>query len=80
MLKQKRAAKCPFLTKFISLAVEKGKEEHFVATENVFEEYCAAVAVWTEGDSLHGQTKYLMRRTAFHKASFNVYLLRVTTV
>ena len=70
MLKQRRGAKCPFLKKFINLAVKKG--ESFVATEDIFREYCAAVAVWTEDDSLHGQTKFLMKKTAFYKASIKV--------
>ena len=72
MLGQKRAAKCPFLKKFVSLALEKGNEDHFVATEEVFEAYCAAVALWTEDDSLRGQTKYLMKKRAFYKASLKI--------
>jgi len=40
-----------------------------VSTSEAFEAYCAAVAIWTEGDSLHGQTKYLIKRKAFDKAS-----------
>ena len=40
-----------------------------MSTSEAFEAYCAAVAIWTEGDSLHGQTKYLIKRKAFDKAS-----------
>lgn len=72
MLKKKRGTKCPFLKRFITLAVAKGNEESFVPTEDIFREYCAAVAVWTEDDSLHGQTKYLMKKAAFYKASIKV--------
>ena len=53
MLKKKRGTKCPFLKRFITLAVAKGNEQSFVPTEDIFREYCAAVAVWTEDDSLH---------------------------
>ena len=69
MLKQRRGAKCPFLTRFVSLGVDKGTRDSFVSTSEAFEAYCAAVAIWTEGDSLHGQTKYLIKRKAFDKAS-----------
>ena len=69
MLKQRRGAKCPFLTRFVSLGVDKGARDSFVSTSEAFEAYCAAVAIWTEGDSLHGQTKYLIKRKAFDKAS-----------
>ena len=72
ILKKKRGAKCPFLKRFITLAVAKGNEHRFVPTEDIFREYCAAVPVWTEDDSLHGQTKYLMKKTAFYEASITV--------
>ena len=35
-----------------------GSNETFVLSEKIFEDYCQAVAVWTDGNSLHGQTKY----------------------
>ena len=59
ILKQKRGTKYPFLRRFVSLALKQGSNETFVASEKIFEDYCQAVAVWTDGDSLHGQTKYL---------------------
>ena len=59
----------PFLTRFVSLGVDKGARDSFVSTSEAFKAYCAAVAIWTEGDSLHGQTKYLIKRKAFDKAS-----------
>ena len=54
ILKQKRGTKCPFLRRFVSLAVKQGSNETFVASDKIFEDYCQAVAVWTDG-----QTKYL---------------------
>lgn len=69
MLKQRRGAKCPFLTRFVSLGVDKGERDSFVSTNEAFEAYCAAVAIWTEGDSVYGQTKDLIKRKAFDKAS-----------
>lgn len=71
MLKKRRGAKCPFLNKFISLAIDKD-EYSFVATEEIFGEYSTAVALWTEGDSIHGQTKYLMKKRSFYKASAKI--------
>lgn len=69
MLKKKRGTKCPFLNKYIRLALAKGTEDDFVSSETIFQEYSAAVAIWTDGDSLRGQTKYLMKKTAFLKVS-----------
>lgn len=74
MLKQKRAVKCPFLGKFLRLAIEKGNGE-FVATDEIFNAYCAAVAIWTDGDSTDGQTKYLMKRRAFYMVSLHTHAL-----
>ncbi|KAL9961709.1 hypothetical protein ACROYT_G030706 [Oculina patagonica] len=67
MLKKKRGTKCPFLSKYIRLALAKGTKDDFVESETIFQEYAAAVAIWTDGDSLRGQTKYLMKKTAFLK-------------
>ena len=38
-----------------------------VPSEKTFEDYCQAVAVWTDGDSIQGQTKYLIKKAAFYK-------------
>lgn len=71
ILKQKRAIKYPFLRRFVSLAVKQGSKETFVPTDEIFEDYCQAVALWTDGDSLHGQTKYLIKKAAFYKVRQN---------
>ena len=71
ILKQKRAIKCPFLKRFVSLAVKQGSKETIVPTDKIFEDYCQVVALWTDGDSLHGQTKYLMKKAAFYKVRQN---------
>ena len=68
-LKKKRGTKCLFLSKYIRLALAEGTEDDFVLTETIFQEYSAAVALWTDQDSLKGQTKYLMKKTAFLKVS-----------
>ena len=66
MLKQRRAAKCPFLQKFIRLALVYDAQ-NFVSTEELFNEYSRAIAIWTENDSLVGQTSLLMKKRAFFK-------------
>ena len=45
--------------------MKQGSKETFVPTDEIFEDYCQAVALWTDGDSLHGQTKYLIKKAAF---------------
>ncbi|KAL9977782.1 hypothetical protein ACROYT_G015224 [Oculina patagonica] len=67
MLKKKRGTKCPFLSKSIRLGLAEGTDDDFVASETIFQEYSAVVARWTDGDSFRGQTKYLMKNTAFLK-------------
>ena len=69
MLKKRRGTKCPFLRKYIRLGLAEGTEDDFVSSETIFQEYSAAVALWTDGDSVRGQTKYLMKKTAFLKVS-----------
>ena len=69
--KQKRGTKCPILRQFVSLAVKQGSNETFVPSKEIFEDYCQAVGVWTDGDSLHGQTKYLIKKAAFYKVRQN---------
>ena len=71
ILKQKRGTKCPILRGFVTLAVKQGSNETFVPSGKIFEDYCQAVAVWTDGDSLHGQTKYLIKKAAFYKVRRN---------
>ena len=71
MMKRRRGAKCPFLNKFISIAIDKDKG-NFVVMEDIIEEYATAVALWTEGDSIHWQTKYLMKKRSFYKASAKI--------
>ena len=61
MLKQRQAAKCLFVKKF--LAYEPGS---FVSTEELFISYSEAIALFTEDDSLMGQTSYLMKKRAFY--------------
>ena len=71
ILKQKRGTKCPFLRRFASLAVKQGSNETFVPSKKIFEGYCQAVAVWTDGESSHCQTKYLIKMAAFYKVRQN---------
>ena len=68
MLKHKRRAKCPLLDKFLAECVEKDVNQ-FVATFEIFEAYASAVRVWTDGDSVHGQSKFLMKKSGFNKVS-----------
>lgn len=51
--------------------MKQGSKETFVPTDETFEDYCQAVALWTDGDSLHGQTKYLIKKAAFYKVRQN---------
>ena len=69
MLKHKRAIKSPFLDKFIRLSVVMAEEPNFLSSEEIFEEYERVVSLWTEEDSLHGQTKFLMKRGSFYRVS-----------
>ena len=68
MLKHKRRAKCPLLKKFIEEALVPS-EGNFLATEELFEEWKRLVALWTDGDTLNGQTKTLMKRNSFNRVS-----------
>ena len=40
--------------------------------EDIFTEYTTAVVLWTEGDSIHRQTKYLMKKRSYYKASAKI--------
>ena len=75
-MKQKRGTRCPFLRRFVSLAVKQRINETFVPSEKIFEDYCQAVAVWTDGDSLHGQTKNLIKKAAFYKVRRNNFQVK----
>lgn len=70
MLKHKRGAKCPLLSKFFSLCVEAADDESFISTAECFEAYESAVSLWTDGDSIHGQTKFLLKRSGFNKVGW----------
>ena len=65
MLGHKRAAKSPLLLKFIENCV-KQKNNNFVSSRDVFNEYKHAVELWTDEDS---QTKILMKEKAFQQVS-----------
>ncbi|KAJ7391460.1 hypothetical protein OS493_018507 [Desmophyllum pertusum] len=67
MLKHKRAVKSLFLDKFIRLSVVMAEEPNFLSSEDIFEEYERVVSLWTDEDSLHGQTKFLMKRGSFYR-------------
>ena len=69
MLQHKRAAKCPFLEEFIVKSVALAEETSFVSSEEIFEEYCRVVSLWTEEDSTQGQTQYLMKKGSFYRVS-----------
>ncbi|CAH3185234.1 unnamed protein product [Porites lobata] len=66
MLRHKRAAKCPLLSKFLNQCVTT-EEGNFVSTSELFSAYETAVSIWTDDDSVHGQTKFLMKRSAFNR-------------
>ena len=66
MLKHKRGAKCPLLVKFLSSCVEQSPG-NFVSTAEIFEAYESAVRVWTDNDSVSGQTKFFMKRNSFNR-------------
>ena len=68
MMKHKRGAKCPLLEKFLSECVEEDVGQ-FVATSDIYEAYGSAVSVWTDGDSVNGQTKFLIKKSGFNKVS-----------
>ena len=74
MLRHKRAAKCPLLTKFLSQCVTS-EEGNFVSTSELFSAYETAVSIWTDDDSVDGQTKFLMKRSSFSRVSIFLSLL-----
>ena len=61
MLKHRRGAKCPLLVKFLSSWVEQSPG-NFVSMAEIFEAYESAVRLWTDDDSVGGQTQFLMKR------------------
>ena len=66
ILKHRRAGKCPFLDKFIALSLAPCRGS-FLTTKEIFTEFCTVVALWTDGDSVDGQTSHLMKEKSFHK-------------
>ena len=71
MLRHKRAAKCPLLSKFLNQCVTT-EEGNFVSTLELFSAYETAVSIWTEDDSVHSQTNFLMNRSAFNRVGSKV--------
>ena len=68
MLKHRRGAKCPLLVKCLSSCVEQSPG-NIVSTAEIFEAYESTVRVWTDDDSVSGQTKFLMKRNGFNRVS-----------
>ena len=66
ILKHKRGAKCPLLQKFVKFCVEQ-EEGNLLTTEELFAAYENAVSLWNDGDSLNGQTKFLIKKSGFHR-------------
>jgi len=66
ILKHRRGIKCPFLNRFIQSSLTPS-EGHFLSTEAIFAEWKAAVEMWTDGDSVSGQTAHLMKEKSFHR-------------
>ena len=79
ILKHKRGAKCPLLNKFLTECVESDAES-FIATCEIFDAYENAVSLWTDGDSVHGQMQFLMKRSAFNQVRLNALILRYMSV
>ena len=71
MLRHKRAAKCPLVSKFLNQCVTT-EEGNFVSTLELFSAYETAVSIWSDDDSVHGETKFLMNRSAFNRVSSKV--------
>ena len=71
ILKHRRAGKCPFLDKFIALSLAPcgrgGGGGGFLTTKEIFTEFCTIVALWTDDDSVDGQTSHLTKEKSFHK-------------
>ena len=55
---------CPLLKKFVNECL-LFEEDKFVTCEDLFAQYKSVMEVWTEGDSLNGQTKSIMKKRAF---------------
>ena len=79
MLKHKRGSKCPFLERFIDEAIDS-EQQNFLSSEVIYQEYARLVALWTEGDSVSGQTKYLMKRATFFKVSKTIRISLVSCI
>ena len=68
MLGHKRKTKCPLLTKFVRQCTTK-TESSFVSTHELFLAYETAVSIWTNEDSVRGQTKFLIKESTFNRVS-----------
>ena len=79
ILKHKRGTKCPLLKKFLTECVESDAES-FIATCDIFDAYENAVSSWTNGDTVHGQTQFLMKRSAFNQVRLNAFILKYMSV
>ena len=79
MLKHKRAAKCPFLEKFLRQSVVQAGESNFLSSAEIFDEYRRVISMWTEEDSAHGQTEHLMKKGSFFMVSIKSYLFSPLT-
>lgn len=71
MFRHGRRLKCPLLNKFLRLSVVHSVSSFssFSSTENIFQEYCAVVALWTDDDSVCRQTAYLLKERSFQRVS-----------
>ena len=68
MLKHKRGAKCPLSDQFLTECIEEDVG-WFLATLHLFEAHASVFKVWTDGDSINRQTKFLMKKSGFNKVS-----------
>lgn len=79
ILKHKRGAKCPLSKKVLTEWV-KSNTESFISTCNIFEVYENEVYLWTDGDSVQGQTQFLMKKSAFNHVSLNAFITKYMSV
>ena len=52
--------------------VALAEETSFVPSEEIFQEHCRVVSLWTEEDSARGQTQYLMKTGSFYRVSIKI--------
>ena len=72
ILKHRRAAKCPLLQKFTHLCLKEARG-NFIPTQEIFESYESALALWTDEDSVRGQTSFLIKRRGFNQVGIYRY-------